>query len=78
MPDRSHADDARIQINMAVDCLKRALDGLESEAWVYVMDQLGKASVRCSEASFRVDTAHVLADRATHLNRGDAEKGCEA
>lgn len=69
-----HTDNARSQINMATDCLKRALDGLESESWAYVLDQLGKASVRVSEASFCVDTALVVADHDACERRGQAGK----
>lgn len=61
----SHSEKARSKMRMAMDCLERACDGILSESWPYVMDQLGKASLNTSEAAFLADTAKLLHERST-------------
>jgi len=61
--DERHQDKLRNKINMATDCLRRAADGMESGAWTYVLDQLGKATLNVSEGAFLADTCKLLAEQ---------------
>ena len=75
--EASHSEKARMKMRMAMDCLERACDGVLSESWPYVMDQLGKASINTSEACFLADTAKLLHERSVieTLRRGGRRCG---
>jgi hypothetical protein len=62
--EEGHSAKLRSKVNMAIDCLRRAHDGMESESWPYVLDQLGKATLNVAESAFLADTCKLLHERA--------------
>lgn len=57
MEPNEHAELAKREVGMALDCLRRAIDGINSASWGYACDQLCKATVRIQDARWRCDTA---------------------
>jgi len=48
------------KLRMALDCVSRAQDGIESSCWDYSLKQVSKATVLLSEAAFELQRLDLI------------------